>query len=66
MINASIGGLNHTKDKVIGLARFRNAGGLLYHLSWFRRTRPSHCGAGVEAKLDKISQKKMELFNCIS
>ncbi|KAG5622602.1 hypothetical protein H5410_007820 [Solanum commersonii] len=31
--------------------RFRNAGGLLHHLL-IRRTRPSHRGAGVEAKLD--------------
>lgn len=44
-------GLNHTKDQEIGHTRFRNAGGLLYHLL-IRRTRPSHRGAGVEAKLD--------------
>lgn len=56
-------GLNHTKDQEIGQTRFSNAGELLFHLL-IRRARPSHRGAGVEAKLD-FSQK-MELFNCIS
>lgn len=50
MSNAFIG-LNHTKDEEIGHTRFSNAGGFLFH-HLIRRTRPSHRGAGVEAKLD--------------